>query len=104
MAAKKNDLERALLRAQQSLNGRCRFALVGGLAVSVRAAARTTKDVDLAISVRDDKEAEQLLGNLQASGYQVQTIVEQTATDRLATARLRHSSETIFFLYLLFSS
>ncbi len=33
MAAKKNDVERALLRDQQSLNGRCRFALVGGLAV-----------------------------------------------------------------------
>lgn len=104
MAAKKNDLERALLRAQQSLKGRCKFALVGGLAVSVRAAARTTKDVDLAISVRDDKEAEQLIGILQASGYQVQTIVEQTATDRLATARLRHPSEAMVFLDLLFSS
>ena len=104
MAAKKNDLERALLRAQQSLKGRCKFALVGGLAVSVRAAARTTKDVDLAISVRNDKEAEQLIGVLQASSYQVQTIVEQTATDRLATARLRHPSEAMVFLDLLFSS
>jgi len=104
MAAKKNDLERALLRAQQSLKGRCKFALVGGLAVSVRAAAQTTKDVDLAISVRNDKEAEQLIGVLQASSYQVQTIVEQTATDRLATARLRHPSEAMVFLDLLFSS
>ncbi len=33
------------------------YALVGGLAVSARAEPRTTRDVDLAVSVADDREA-----------------------------------------------
>ncbi len=34
------------------------WALVGGLAVSARAEPRFTRDVDLAVSVRDDRDAE----------------------------------------------
>jgi hypothetical protein len=104
MAAKKNDLELALLRAQQALRGRCKFALVGGLAVSVRVDARTTKDVDLAISVANDAQAEELVVKLQAMGYRVQTVVEQTAVARMATARLLHPDEDRVFVDLLFSS
>ena len=37
-----------------------RFALVGGLAVSVRAEVRFTRDVDIAVAVADDPEAESL--------------------------------------------
>ncbi len=36
------------------------FALVGGLAVSVRGDVRTTRDVDLAVAVADDAETEAL--------------------------------------------
>jgi predicted nucleotidyltransferase len=104
MAAKKNDLELALLRAQRALRGRCKFALVGGLAVSVRVDARTTKDVDLAISVANDAQAEELVVKLQAMGYRVQTVVEQTAVARMATARLLHPDEDRVFVDLLFSS
>lgn len=37
------------------------FALVGGLAVSLRAEARFTRDVDLAIVAADDAEVERLV-------------------------------------------
>jgi hypothetical protein len=37
-----------------------RFALVGGLAVSVRAEVRFTRDVDIVVLVADDTEAESL--------------------------------------------
>jgi hypothetical protein len=52
-------LERALAAAVSDFaaEGK-RLALVGGLAVSVRAEVRFTRDVDLAVGVVDDGEAE----------------------------------------------
>ncbi len=35
-----------------------RWALIGGLAVAVRAEPRFTRDVDLAVAVADDRELE----------------------------------------------
>ena len=46
-----------------------RFALVGGLAVSVRAEVRFTRDVDLAVCVNDDADAKGLVYQLRAAGY-----------------------------------
>lgn len=66
-----------------------RHALVGGLAVSARAEPRTTRDVDLAVLVEGDADAERLLFALGARGYAVAALIEQTRTKRLATARLR---------------
>jgi hypothetical protein len=43
------------------------FALVGGLAVSLRAEARFTRDVDLAIAAADDADVERLVYELQAA-------------------------------------
>lgn len=63
-------------------------ALIGGLAVSARVEPRTTRDVDLAISVANDSDAELLIHALQRRGYGVHAVIEQTATNRLATARL----------------
>lgn len=65
-----------------------RFALVGGLAVSVRAEPRLTRDADLAVAVDNDREAEQLVFELQGLGYQIVAAVEQEATGRLSTIRL----------------
>jgi hypothetical protein len=65
-----------------------RFALVGGLAVSVRGEVRTTRDVDLALVVRDDRELEALTADLMGSGYRVVATVEQEERNRLATVRL----------------
>jgi predicted nucleotidyltransferase len=79
---------------------------VGGLAVSARAEPRTTRDVDLAVAVDDDAAAEAVLYRLQAHGFSVVSVVEQTARHGLATARLRSSEERIrgIFVDLLFAS
>ena len=64
------------------------WALVGGLAVSARAEPRFTRDVDLVVAVEGDPEAESLVRDLRAHGYEVLEAVEQEATGRFATARL----------------
>jgi len=66
-----------------------RFALVGGLAVSVRAEVRFTRDVDLAVAVNDDADAESLVYALKSRGYATVASVEHEAQARLATIRLR---------------
>jgi hypothetical protein len=63
--------------------------LVGGLAISVRAEVRFTLDVDLAVAVDDDAEAESLVYSLTTRGYTAVTRVEHEVTSRLATIRLR---------------
>lgn len=98
------DLERSLRRCLEDLRTLdCRFALVGGLAVSARAEPRLTRDADLVVAVTDDAEAEALLARLRLSGYSVEALVEQTATGRLATARLVHERASIV-TDLLFAS
>ena len=69
------------------------WALIGGLAVSARTEPRFTRDVDFAVSLPGDREAETLIRDIQAHGYQVATVVEQEATGRLATARLQAVGE-----------
>ena len=81
-------------------------ALLGGLAVSVWAEPRFTRDVDLAVAVSSDAEAERVIHALQRLGYRVLATVEQTAHDRLATARLLPpgESEDGMVVDLLFAS
>ncbi|HEY2408432.1 MAG TPA: nucleotidyl transferase AbiEii/AbiGii toxin family protein [Polyangiaceae bacterium] len=105
MAAALNVVERALKRIVVELeqaNAPC--ALIGGLAVSARAEPRTTRDVDLAISMPDDDQAEQLVYHLQSRGYVVGALLEQARTGRIATVRLKHGSERSVFIDLLFAS
>jgi hypothetical protein len=64
-----------------------RFALVGGLAVSVRTQPRFTRDVDLAVVVADDREAEGVVGALEPS-YELVAVLEHSTLDRLAAVRL----------------
>jgi predicted nucleotidyltransferase len=61
---------------------------VGGLAVSTRFEPRFTRDIDLAIAVENDHEAEALVRELLNSGYTHVASMEQTAVDRLATIRV----------------
>jgi len=85
----RTDVERALATATRDLAASGRpFALVGGLAVSVRAEVRFTRDVDFAVAVSDDDEAEELVGALRARGYSPVATVEHEARGRLATVRL----------------
>lgn len=84
-----NRLERALLEVSKALDraGKA-WALVGGLAVSARAEPRFTRDLDLAVSVADDRDSQALVRSLVVSGFKTVTILEQTAVGRLATVRL----------------
>lgn len=83
-------LELALATAARDIAAEGKkFALVGGLAISVRAEVRFTRDVDLAVAVDDDAEAESLVYALTMRGYTAVTSVEHEATSRLATIRLR---------------
>jgi hypothetical protein len=70
-----------------------RYALVGGLAVSARAEPRFTRDVDLAVAVPGDREAEAVVSGLARAGYAVASTVELDGTHRLATARLLPTGE-----------
>jgi predicted nucleotidyltransferase len=65
-----------------------RWALVGGLAVSARIEPRFTRDIDLAVAVAGDREAEATIRALQSQGYRVQALIEHEPTERLATTRL----------------
>jgi len=84
-----NFVDQALQAAARDLASRDkRWALVGGLAVSARAEPRFTRDVDIAVAVSDDDDAEALAGSLMAGGYRFVASVEHDTTGRLATVRL----------------
>ena len=84
------------------------WALVGGLAVSVLSEPRTTRDLDVAVAVESDEEAEEVVQRLQDRGYRLaQAPFEQTARGRLATVRLLipgRRAEGVLFDVLLASS
>jgi Nucleotidyl transferase AbiEii toxin, Type IV TA system len=69
-----------------------RWALVGGLAVSVRTAPRFTQDIDIAVSVVSDADAEELVADLANRGFRIASMVEQSSTGRLAIASVVPSS------------
>lgn len=101
-----NALAAALTAAVDDLAAEgIRWALVGGLAVAVRAEPRLTRDADVAVSVGSDDEAEQVVAALVGRGHHVTAVVEQEATGRLATARLaRGGGDGGPVLDLLFAS
>jgi len=102
-----NALETLLHRISLVLtNQQQAWALVGGLAVSVRTEPRFTRDVDLAVAVSDDSEAEALIHGLHREGFQTFATVEHETTKRLATARIAPfgSSPQGLVLDMLFAS
>jgi len=82
------------------------FAIIGGLAVSVRTEPRFTRDIDIAVRVESDQEAESLIHGMLQKGYQTLMVIEQTATKRMAAVRLLppHSIEDPPPVDLLFAS
>ena len=82
------------------------WALVGGLAVSsYYVEPRFTRDIDIAISVADDEEAEDFLRSWQVCGYTLDTVIEQDAVGRLATVRTYHAGhDRSIVVDLLFTS
>ena len=83
-----------------------RWAVIGGLAVAFRAEPRFTKDVDVAVAVADDDEAEGIVNRLQVRGYALASLVEQDYVNRLATARLvkPKAGTSSAFIDLLFAN
>lgn len=86
------------------LDNKTPYALVGGIAVSFRTVERSTLDLDFAVAVASDAEAETLLLSLRSSGFSVVTAVEQKSVSRLATARLIQPENQSVFVDLLFAS
>jgi predicted nucleotidyltransferase len=82
------------------------FALVGGLAISVRTEPRFTRDIDLAVAVVDDAAAERLVADLTARGFTLQLSLEHGALGRVATVRMVPPGQTAagIVVDLLFAS
>ena len=81
-----------------------KFAIIGGVAVSIRTIERFTKDLDIALAVQSDSEAEAVVLSLSRSGYFVETVIEQDETNRLATVRLSFPGPPKILVDLLFAS
>lgn len=85
-----------------------RWALIGGLAVAFRTQPRFTMDVDLAVAVAGDDEAQRIVYDLRFRGYYPlpdEPHAEQDYVDRMATVRLvcpRKSADVV--VDLLFAS
>ena len=90
-------LAKSLVRLQADLSSLdLRWAAVGGLAVAARAEPRTTRDLDVALAVTGDREAERIVLGLRPRGYReipAGPVLEQVDTGRLATVRLLVPSE-----------
>lgn len=81
------------------------WALIGGLAVSFYGEPRFTRDIDLAISVADDGEAEDFIRSWTARNFVIDTVIEQDVTGRMATVRSKKASSLEgIFVDLLFAS
>lgn len=68
-------------------NASARFCVVGGLARGYLAEARSTKDVDLAVSTESEDEVDNLIRSLQSSGFVLRELF-QKKDGRVATVRL----------------
>lgn len=99
-------LARAFLRLEADLRALgVPWALVGGLAVSARAEPRTTRDIDVAVAVRDDRAAESVVKLLRERGYLDQVIMDHRDIERLSTVRFtRRGDASGVFYDLLFAT
>jgi hypothetical protein len=80
-----------------------RWALIGGLAISIRSVPRFTKDLDFAVAVADDSEAEDVVHRLRGRGYQPVELLEQDYVERLSGVRLERGGSDVV-VDLLFAS
>jgi hypothetical protein len=97
-------VEQELRRAVADLDAlRVRWALVGGLAISVRSVPRFTKDLDFAVAVVNDSEAEDVVLRLRGRGYQPVEVLEQDYVERLSGVRLGRAGSDVI-VDLLFAS
>ncbi|HEY1819299.1 MAG TPA: hypothetical protein VGG83_05175 [Trebonia sp.] len=83
--------------------GRADHRAPGDLAISVRSVPRFTKDLDFAVAVADDSEAEDVVLRLRERGYQPVEILEQDYVERLSGVRLERGGSDVI-VDLLFAS
>ncbi len=67
-------------------------AVVGGLAVSVRTQPRFTADLDFAVAVDSDSDAEAVVHHLLQRQYTIEATLENIQHGRLGTVRLRRKA------------
>jgi nucleotidyltransferase AbiEii toxin of type IV toxin-antitoxin system len=97
-------VESALRKAVADLSAlKVQWALIGGLAISVRSVPRFTKDLDFVVAVADDPEAEDVVLRLRGRGYEPAEILEQDYVERLSGVRLEHGDSDVV-VDLLFAS
>ena len=90
------DLFSLLSRVDRALRALERdYALIGGMAVSVKAEPRFTRDADVAVSVADDGDAEALVRALRPFDLVPFEVLNQEATGRLAAVRLRTTAGAV---------
>lgn len=90
LAALKEQLFASLREAIRALKAaEIPFAVVGGLAVGVRAEPRVTRDLDLVVPVADDTDGEAKLLALQRRGFAIESVFERRG-GRLSTVRTTH--------------
>lgn len=83
------DAEELLRRIAADLRSfEARWALVGALAVAVRAEPRFTRDIDLAVAAADDDHVERLVYDVSGRGYHVVSSTEHETSGRIAMVRL----------------
>ena len=97
-------VEQELRKAVADLDAlEVRWALIGGLAISVRSVPRFTKDLDFAVAVANDSEAEDVVHRLRDRGYQPLEVLEQDYVERLSGVRLERGGSDVV-VDLLFAS
>lgn len=84
-------LDRALHEFLELVPEGVKFALVGGVAVAARTEPRFTRDLDFAISVGTDSEADATVLKFRQLGYALETVLENTAKQRVSTVRMRRT-------------
>lgn len=81
-------LDELFRRIVDDLNAmKARFALIGGLAISLRASPRATEDIDFSVVVDTDHAAETFTREIHGRGYIPLQVLENKATGYLATVR-----------------
>lgn len=104
LAPLKEELGVALERSIAELDAAgIAFALVGGLAIGVRADPRVTRDIDYVVPASDDAQAEAILFALQQRGFFVEAVFVRDQ-GRISTVRTRHRSAPDVLVDLLFSN
>jgi predicted nucleotidyltransferase len=98
-----NALERALREFLAVRPTHTEVALVGGLAVSARTEPRFTRDLDFAVALTSDADAERYVLSLRHAGYELAAALEQAKRTRLSTVRLRRAGKGPF-IDLLFAA